>query len=67
MNIYRIASRVAALSQPLSERYDYGINSDDSLPRGESHCECGSDKCGSDKCGSDKCGSDKCGCGDKNQ
>jgi hypothetical protein len=33
--IYRIAARIAALSQPLSERRDYGTSPEDSLPNGE--------------------------------
>ncbi len=35
--LFRIAARVAAMSQPLSERPDYGTDSNPSLPRG---CEC---------------------------
>jgi DTW domain-containing protein YfiP len=42
--IHRIAARIAALSQPLSERYDYGTAPEDSLSRGEEPERC--EKCG---------------------
>lgn len=44
--IHRIAARIAALSQPLSERHDYGTAPDDSLPRGDESKRSNCDKCG---------------------
>lgn len=50
MSLFRIAARVA-LTQPLSERYDYGTGPDDALPRGE----CDAAKCECDECDCESC------------
>lgn len=63
MNKIRMAMRIAALSQPLSERYDYGTGPSGSLPHGE-ECECGSE-CDGKECRCKSCDHTACPMTDK--
>jgi hypothetical protein len=51
-----VPSRISALSQPLSERSDYGSDSNPSLPRGYDECV------GKEECSCDECPHEKCSC-----